>query len=88
MFRRSLGELDGIVLVNSSPSRLDAAIHMFFMLMDIGVVWLDQDYVVIDKVLAKRWRPVYIPKRPAKYIFEIDANLLEEFSIGDVVKIY
>jgi len=56
---------------------------MFFMFFSISVVWLDRDYVVVDKQLAKPWRPMYAPQRAAQYYLEALPQVLERVQIGD-----
>ena len=82
-FRRSLSPDQGILLVQSKASRLDSAIHMLGVFIDLAVIWLDEDCQVVDQVLARKWRLIYFPNRPARYIIEISATRLQEFRIGD-----
>ena len=56
---------------------------MFFMNFDITVLWLDQNMVVIDKAFAKKWRPMYLPKKPAQYVVELHQEMFEKYQIGD-----
>ena len=83
MFSKGLSQDNGVILVNSGESIIDASIHMFFMNFDITVLWLDKNMVVIDKALAKKWHPLYYPKKPAKYILELHHSQFSEYSIGD-----
>ncbi len=83
MFRSSLNEGDGLLLVQKTTSKANAAIHMFFVGMDLGVIWLDGDRKIVDIQLAKSWKPFYFPRFPAKYILEIHPQRLPEFQIGD-----
>ena len=80
---RHLPANEGLLFVTGSESRAGTAIHMFFMLMRIAVVWLDKDGVVVDKTLAKPWRPAYAPQSPAMYYIEANPSLLERVNIGD-----
>ena len=73
----------GIILVDNIESKLNTSIHMFFMNYDIAVLWLDKDLVIVDKALAKRWRPYYAPKAPAQYVVELHASRISDFSIGE-----
>jgi hypothetical protein len=41
---------------------------------------------VVDKVLARSWRPAYFSKQPAKYVLEIHPHRWDDFAIGDVVE--
>jgi uncharacterized protein len=85
MFRSKLDQGSGLLLVQPKDSRIDSAIHMFFVFMDLGVIWINSDGVVVDIVLAKAWRPFYSPRSPARYILEIHPTRLDEFKIGDEV---
>jgi uncharacterized membrane protein (UPF0127 family) len=87
MFRKDLGRNEGIVLVEEHESRINTSIHMFFMRIDIAVFWLDKEFFVVDKVLARKWRPAYVPKHPAQYVLELHHSKIYEFSIGDQVTI-
>jgi uncharacterized membrane protein (UPF0127 family) len=83
MFRKNLPVDEGIMLANQRSSRIDAGIHMFFMHFDITVLWLDQNLVVVDKALARKWRPVYLPKRPAQFIIELHQDQFDRYHIGE-----
>lgn len=83
MFEKSLGPHEGLLMVQPSTTRYDAAIHMLFMNFNIGVVWADDDLRVVDKRLARRWRPAYTPQKPARYVLEIHPDRLSDFNPGD-----
>jgi hypothetical protein len=83
MFRSSLAQEQGLLLVEARDSRLDTAIHMLFVFMDLAVIWINSEKVVVDTVLARTWRPAYAPRQPARYILEIHPDRLGEFKIGD-----
>ena len=86
MFTRNLANNQGLLLVQSSDSRLNASIHMMFMWMDLAVVWIDSKYKVVDVVLARRWKLAYLPKKPARYVLEASVANLNNFQIGDEVR--
>jgi uncharacterized membrane protein (UPF0127 family) len=86
MFRSQLASEEGLLLVQGRDSRLDAAIHMLFVFMDLAVVWINSKNIVVDTVLARAWRPAYAPRQAAKYILEIHPSRLNEFKIGDHVE--
>jgi hypothetical protein len=73
----------GIMIVESGESKVNATIHMMFMNYDITVLWLDRDLMVVDKVLAKKWKIYYAPQAPAQYILEIHPDRFDDFEIGD-----
>ena len=83
MMRASLPEDEGLVFAYESDSRVDTTIHMLFMRFPIATLWLDAEGVVVDKVLAKPWRPLYAPQKPARYVIEAPPALVERVMIGD-----
>ena len=83
MFRNELDLEDGLLLVQKGESRSNAAIHMFFVGMDLGIIWLNNAQKIVDIQLAENWRPLYTPQQPARYILEIHPDRLTEFEIGD-----
>jgi uncharacterized membrane protein (UPF0127 family) len=78
-------EDEGLLFVTDSESKTNTTIHMFFVLFSIAVVWLDSSNVVVDKKLAKPWRPAYAPRAPARYFIEANPDFLERVQIGDVL---
>jgi len=86
MFRASLEPNGGLLLVQGRDSRLDSAIHMLFVFMDLGIVWINSEKAVVDSVLARPWRPAYVPRRPARFILEVHPARLAEFQVGDRVE--
>lgn len=83
MFRKRIPFKEGLLLVQKSQNRLDAAIHMFGVFTNLTVIWLNNEKRVVDCRLARSWRPVYIPKNPARYILEMSPERLNDFKIGD-----
>ena len=84
--RQSLTREEGLVLVGRRDSRIDSSIHMFFVSFDLSVIWINSDMQIVDKVLAKSWKPAYFSKQPAKYVLEIHPDRWEEFQVGDRVQ--
>lgn len=74
-------------MVQDSESRLNSAIHMFFMNFDIATIWLDNQLQVVDAKLARRWQPAITPRAPARFILETHPARLSEFSIGDQIEL-
>ena len=85
-FRRRLPRDEGLLLVGGRDSRVDSSIHMLFVPFDLTVIWINSGMQVVDKVLAKTWRPAYFPKRPARYALEIHPERWGDFEIGDGVE--
>jgi len=84
--RPSLTREEGLVLVGRRDSRIDSSIHMFFVSFDLSVIWINADMQVVDKVLAKSWKPAYFSKLPAKYVLEIHPDRWDNFQVGDKVQ--
>ena len=87
MFRERLDPDDGLLLVQGGrDSRIDSSIHMLFVPFDLNVVWINTNMTVVDKIIAKAWRPAYVPAKPACYILEIHPNRWDDYQIGDKVE--
>jgi uncharacterized membrane protein (UPF0127 family) len=85
-FVRHLPADQGLLFVTGRESKATSTIHMFFMFFSIAVVWMDASGKVVDKRLAKPWRPAYAPKLPAQYYVEANVHVLERVQIGDVLR--
>ena len=86
MFRARLDPDAGLLLVEQRESRLDTSIHMFFVAFDLAVFWINSEMIVVDKVVAKSWRPVYISKAGAQYTLEIHSDRFGDYEVGDKVE--
>ena len=86
MFRSVLPRDEGLLLVIGRDSRVDSSIHMLFMSFDIAVFWVNSDMVVVDKVIAKAWRPAYFPAKAARYTLEIHPGRYSDYEIGNKVQ--
>ena len=75
-----------LVFMLPAETRVNASIHMFFMLSDIDVIWLDSARRVVDFKTARKWR-VYAPKKAAKYIIEGPVGLIRTLDVeeGDLI---
>jgi uncharacterized protein len=85
MFRESLGLDEGLLLVEKRDSRIDTSIHMFFVPFDLAVFWINSEMTVVDKVIAKSWKPAYFPKADARFTLEIHPDRWADYEIGDKV---
>jgi len=86
MFRSRLSLDEGLLLVEKRDSRLDTSIHMLFVPFDLAVIWINSDMTVVDKVIAKSWKPAYFPKADAKFTLEIHPDRWADYEIGDKVE--
>jgi uncharacterized membrane protein (UPF0127 family) len=85
-FRPSLSRDEGLLLVGTRDSRLDSSIHMLFVSFDLAVVWINSEMKVVDKIIARSWRPAYFCKAPARYVLEIHPARWKDFEVGDRVQ--
>jgi uncharacterized membrane protein (UPF0127 family) len=85
-FRSRLTREEGLLLVGTRDSRLDSSIHMLFVAFDLAVFWINSEMKVVDKVLAKTWRPAYFSKHAARYVLEIHPDRWGDYEIGDRVQ--
>lgn len=85
-FVSRLPEDEGLLFVTEREGKAHTTIHMFFMLFAIGVIWLDAQGRVVDKQLAKPWRPAYAPRAAAQYFLEANTSILDRVEIGDVLR--
>jgi uncharacterized membrane protein (UPF0127 family) len=86
MFRQRLERDEGLLLVEKRDSRLDTSIHMLFVPFDLAVFWINSQMIVVDKIIAKSWRPAYFPKADAKFTLEIHPERSGDYEIGDKVE--
>jgi uncharacterized membrane protein (UPF0127 family) len=85
-FHPRLDPNEGLLLVGTRDSRLDSSIHMLFVAFDLTVIWINSEMKVVDKLIAKSWRPAYFSKQPAKYVLEIHPERWGDFEIGNTVQ--
>lgn len=84
-FAPPLSDDEGVLFVRNRESISETTIHMFFMRFDIGVIWVNKEGRVVDKKLAKRWRPYYAPQFAAQYFIEANPTILKRIDINDVL---
>jgi uncharacterized membrane protein (UPF0127 family) len=85
-FRPRLSRDEGLLLVGTRDSRLDSSIHMLFVAFDLTVIWINSNLQVVDKIIARSWRPAYFSKQPARYVLEIHPERSGDYEIGDTVQ--
>lgn len=85
MFQKGLPPGGGLLFDEKRDSRLNSAIHMFFMRFPIAVFWVNSANILVSKSLAKPWHPFYIPSAPARYIIETSTSNLELWNVGDKI---
>ena len=86
MFRHAIDPDEGLVLAETRSSIAATSIHMFFVPFDIAAVWLDENFKVVHKVLARSWRPYYASPQAARYVLEGPPALLDRITIGETLR--
>jgi len=86
MFGSFLAPDEGLLLVIGRDSRVDSSIHMLFVPFDLAVFWINAEMIVVDKVIAKSWRPAYFPAKAARYTLEIHPDRFNDYEVGDQVE--
>jgi uncharacterized membrane protein (UPF0127 family) len=82
MFHSRLAADEGLLLVMGRDSRLDTAIHMLFVPFDLAVFWINSNMEVVDKIIAKSWRPAYFPAEAARYTLEVHPDRFNDYEVG------
>jgi uncharacterized membrane protein (UPF0127 family) len=85
MFRKNLDPFSGVLLVETHDSVINTTIHMLFMNFDICTIWIDRSGSVVDIQIARRWRLIYKPQKPACIVLETHCQHLNDFQIGDMI---
>lgn len=88
--RLSLGENEGMFFVFDSPS-----FHLFWMSgmkFGIDIIWINQDYRIVDisKNVQPRFFPQFLkPNKACVYVLEVNAGFsdLNKIEIGDLIKL-
>lgn len=83
MFTSSIPIDGGLFFINSSEDRINSAIHMWFMNYDLSIFWADNSGIIVDKVIACKWKTLAAPKQNAKYILETHIDRFDEYNYGD-----
>jgi uncharacterized membrane protein (UPF0127 family) len=85
-FRRRLETRDALILAERSDGTSSTSIHMMFVFFPIAAIWINSAGRVVDCRLARPFRPVYIPRAPARYVLEGPPELLQLLRPGDQVR--
>jgi uncharacterized membrane protein (UPF0127 family) len=86
MFSRKIGNDESLLFVFDKESIFGRSIHMLFVFYPINIFWLDKNYIVIDKTLAKPFGLYYAPNKPCKYILETNSEFKAD--IGEKIHLH
>lgn len=68
-------------------SRNGCALHTFFMLEMIDIVFVNSEKIVVDTQTVRPWRSLIRPKKPARYVLELPAGLGKSFKVGTRLRV-
>ncbi len=80
MFRRRLKKEEGLLIELS----LGKSIHSFFMRFSIDLIFLDENFTVVELTTLSPWK-LYTPNKKVKWVLEVNEGIIKEknIEIGD-----
>ncbi len=69
------------------PKEKRYAFHTMFMLRTIDMVFINRDKKVTEKITARPFRFLIMPKKPVKYVVELPRGYKSKFKIDEKIKI-
>lgn len=78
----SLPENEGLLLIFDEPGK--HGIWMKDMKFSVDILWLDEDFVVIDfkeNIPPGAYPEVFTPSVPALYVLEVNAGIADKYDI-------
>jgi hypothetical protein len=86
MFQKNMPQFSGIIFRYKKDSIINTSIHMLFMNFPIAVLWVNNENIIVDKIIAHPWHFMYAPSIPASLVVEIHVKHIDEFRIGDKIR--
>jgi uncharacterized membrane protein (UPF0127 family) len=86
-FHKPLIRTEGLLLVQKKNSRIDSSIHMIGVNFPLAIIWINQLNEIVDTCLALPWRLAYFPRYTARYVLELSAERITDFSTGESISI-
>ncbi len=84
MFSNGLKDNEALVIVSNKESISMSSIHTFFVFFSIDVVWLNNDFEVVDlRSNLLPFRLFISPKVKARYIVELNKGKSISIKLGD-----
>ena len=80
MFKKELKKDESLLIELS----LGSSIHSFFMRFPIDLIFLDENFTVVEIANLKPWK-LYTPKKKVKWVLEVNEGVIKEkdIEIGD-----
>lgn len=86
--RKELSQTEGLVLFYRIPSIINTSIHMMFVFTPLAVFWLDAEFKIVHKVIAKPWDAYHAAPLPACYVFETHPDHIDQWQLGDKIEFH
>jgi len=86
-FSKELEDKEALILVNKKPTRINSTIDMFFVFFNLDILWLDENYKVVD--IKRNVKPftIKMPREKASYVIEMRENTTKNIKIGDKLEL-
>ena len=76
-----------LVMPRAKNLKYGSAVTMFFCFYPYHILFVNSEMEVVDRIVLKPFRASYVPKKPAKYVFESTAGKFNKIKIGDKVEL-
>lgn len=87
MFQKTLDHNFGLLFDFGIETRFKSSIHMFFVYIDLTILWLDSNFKIVEKAFANKRHGILTPSVAARYVLELHSNKFQAFSVGDVLEL-
>jgi uncharacterized protein len=85
MFERKKNFNYCLIFDMKKQAKFRNSIHMFFVFFPILVLFCDNEKKVVDKKILKPFCPLYIPKKPARYILEMPTKFENKIKLDEKI---
>lgn len=88
MFKKELREKEGL-LIRFSEKIKSRSLHGFFMRFSIVLIFLDDDFKIVEIAKLKPWRIYSAKSKSCKYVLEVNEGFVKENGIkkGDTLEV-
>jgi len=76
-----------LVMPTKKDVRFGASVTMMFCFSAMEIIFINQKFKVVDKVVLPAWKISYIPKEACTFVIESTVGKFENINIGDIVEI-
>ena len=83
MFSKQIKDNEAILFINKKESLVKSIIHSLFVFYPIKVIWMNSNFDIVDIKIIKPFTLFVSPKKPARYILELNPKALKDIKIND-----